>query len=117
MLAAVNRLLLRLSAPDAAARDAASAELTALGRRAVRAAMAVDTETLHPEAAARLQAFIDANARDPRTPADMRADLTFVIDAAGDPDPMIAREAKLLLGERTKLPPPATLPGPADGAG
>jgi hypothetical protein len=108
-LAAVNRLLPRLAAPDAAERDAASAELAALGRRAVRAAMAVDAEAVHPEAAARLRAVIDATAHDPRPPADLRADLTFVIDATTDPDPVVAREAKLLLAEMTKPKPAAPL--------
>jgi hypothetical protein len=40
----------------------------------------------------------------------LRADVTFVIDARPTPDPMVAREAKLLLREMTPPAVPATQP-------
>ena len=95
--AAVAKLLPRLASPDARERDAASAELASLGRPGVRAAMGLDQESLPLEAAVRVQRTIDAATFDPRSPEQMRGDLTFVIDAARDPDPHVRAAAEALL--------------------
>jgi hypothetical protein len=95
--AAIKTLLPRLASADAAEREQASTDLTALGRRGVQAAMGIDLDTLHPEAATRLQALIARETHDTRPAAALRADLTFVIDAARDPDPFVRAAAEELM--------------------
>ena len=95
--AQIERLLPDLAAPAPRQRDAASAALAALGRRGVQAAIGMNLDDIHPEAAARLQAQIDRSAHDPRPADELRGDLTFVIDCTRDVDPRVRVAAESLL--------------------
>lgn len=98
----IRRIVPDLSDPDPAIRERASRELASLKRPGVLAAMHIDRHTLPPEAADRIEGFIQANTVDPRSPAQLLADDAFLTDCLNDPDPRVRYRAQILLGKKTR---------------
>ncbi len=96
----IKLLLPDLADRDPAVRERGTRELASLGRRGVQAAMRVDRDTLAPEAADRIQAFIRSNTNDTRSADALIADDAFLIDCLADPDSGVRSRALQLLGRQ-----------------
>jgi hypothetical protein len=92
-LGVVRALVADLASVDPLTRRRGERELRSLGRKGVRAAMAVDPETIPLDAADRLAAFVAAATVDPRTPEQLRASAAFLSDCLQDPDPLVRKAA------------------------
>lgn len=99
---AVNDLLPRLADVSPGVRQKASAALNDLGPRGVQAAMKLDANTLAPEAADRIAAFIATYTTDSRPPEQMRGDSDFLLDCLTDSDPNVRAAAGKLVTPETK---------------
>ena len=92
-LRVVRALVADLASPDPVVRRRGERELRSLSRKGVRAAMAIDPETVPLDAADRLAAFVAAATVDPRTPEQLRASAAFLSDCLNDPDPLVRQAA------------------------
>jgi hypothetical protein len=98
---AVRQILPRLANPEPAVRQKASTELMDLGPRGVQAAMKLDPNTLQPEAADRIAAFIATNTTDARPPDELRKDSEFLLDCLTDSDANVRAAAGKLVTPET----------------
>jgi hypothetical protein len=113
----VDDLLPRMAAARASQREAASAELDALGRPAILAVLRLDRGRLSPEQNTRLETFLDRmGERGPPTwavtPRDPLRDVEFLLDCLDDDDPAVRAAAKAALeaalGRRVDFDPALT---------
>ncbi|GIW77378.1 MAG: hypothetical protein KatS3mg104_2441 [Phycisphaerae bacterium] len=102
VLEIVRRIIPDLSSPDPVIRERASRELASLKRPGVLAAMRIDRRSLHPEAADRIEAFIQNNTTDSRTSEQLLADDAFLADCLNDPDPRVRHRARVLLSKNNR---------------